>query len=162
MVVRRQAFEAVGGFRDGFGKVDDQNRPEDTDLCLRMSTTDGGVWMYVPNAVIRHEVPADRSTFRFFLNRCYAEGRGKVQMAGHLNGARELGTEREYVRRTVPRAVTRGLLDAGRGRGVAHALRAGAVVAAIVAAGFGVVVESLSTARARTVPPAAVATTRPY
>jgi GT2 family glycosyltransferase len=157
MVVRRDAFEAVGGFRNGFAKVGDQNRPEDTDLCLRTSTADGGLWMYVPNAVIRHEVPADRSTFRFFLSRCYAEGRGKVQPAGRLNGTRNLGTERDYVRRTLPRAVSRGLLDAGRGRGAAHALRAGAMVAAIFAAGLGVVVESLSAARDRTERPAAVA-----
>jgi GT2 family glycosyltransferase len=154
MVVRRKAFAAVGGFRNGFGKVGDQNRPEDTDLCLRMSARDGGVWMYVPTAVISHEVPASRSTFRFFLSRCYAEGRGKIQMAGHLNGGEDLGTERDYLRRTLPRAVTRGLLDAGRGRGLAHALRAGAVVAAVFAAGFGAVVESVSGARTR---PAAVA-----
>jgi GT2 family glycosyltransferase len=140
MVVRRSAFAAVGGFRNGFGKVGDQNRPEDTDLCLRMT----GVWMYVPAAVIRHEVPTDRSTFKFFLGRCYAEGRGKVQLARHLRGSRDLGTERDYLRRTLPRAVSRGLLDAGRGRGVAHALKAGAVMAAVGAAGFGAVVESVA------------------
>jgi glucosyl-dolichyl phosphate glucuronosyltransferase len=140
MVVRRAAFAAVGGFRNGFGKVGDQNRPEDTDLCLRMT----GVWMYVPAAVIRHEVPTDRSTFTFFLGRCYAEGRGKVQLARHLRGARDLGAERDYLRRTLPRAVRRGLLDAGRGRGVAHALKAGAVMAAVGAAGFGAVVESVA------------------
>ena len=140
MVVRRPAFAAVGGFRNGFARVGDQNRPEDTDLGLRMT----GTWMYVPDAVIRHEVPADRSTFRFFLSRCYAEGRGKVQMARHLHDTRNLRTERDYLRRTLPRAVTRGPLDAGRGRGVAHALRAGAVVAALGAAGFGAVVESVA------------------
>jgi GT2 family glycosyltransferase len=148
MVVRRSAFTRVGGFRNGFGKLGDQNRPEDTDLCLRMSAA-GGVWMYVPAAVIRHEVPADRSTFRFFLNRCYAEGRGKIQMAAHLNGAKDLDAERDYLRRTLPRAVTRGLLDAGRGRGAGNALRAGAVVAAVCAAGVGVVVESLAASRPR-------------
>ena len=35
MVIRRQAFDAIGGFREDFGKVGDRSRPEDTDLCLR-------------------------------------------------------------------------------------------------------------------------------
>ncbi|MET0426016.1 MAG: glycosyltransferase family 2 protein [Actinoplanes sp.] len=156
MVVRREAFAAVGGFRNGFGKLGDQNRPEDTDLCLRMSAVDGGIWMYVPGAVIRHEVPADRSTFKFFLNRCYHEGRGKVQMADLGDG--DLGTEKDYLRKTLPRAVGKGLVQTGKGKGVAHAMRSGAMVAAVFAAGFGVVAESLTGMRSR---PAAVASATP-
>ena len=148
MIVRREAFVAVGGFRAGFGKLGDQNRPEDTELCLRMSG-EGGQWMYVPEALIRHEVPIDRTTFLFFLRRCYAEGRGKVQMAGLLDGSHDLGAEREYLRRTLPRALTRHLADAGRGRSVAHALKAGSVLAGVGAAGFGGVVESLAGLQAR-------------
>nr|BFE71392.1 hypothetical protein GCM10020092_046930 [Actinoplanes digitatis] len=41
MVVRRETFLAVGGFRTGFGKLGNQNRPEDTELCLRMSALAG-------------------------------------------------------------------------------------------------------------------------
>src|SRR3954447_9366274 len=115
MIVRREVFTAVGGFRVGFGKLGDQNRPEDTELCLRMSALAGGHWMYVPDAVIRHEVPASRSTFGFFLRRCYAEGRGKVAMAGLLDGAESLGSERDYLR-SLPRAVIRNLVAATRGR----------------------------------------------
>jgi len=148
MLVRRDAFMAVGGFRTGFGKLGDQNRPEDTELCLRMSV-DGGRWMYVPDAVIRHEVPVDRTTFKFFLRRCYAEGRGKVQMAGLLDRSQDLAAERDYLRRTLPRAVTRSLADAGRGRGVSHALRAGTVLAGVGAAGFGGAVESLAALQTR-------------
>jgi hypothetical protein len=150
MLVRRESFMAVGGFRTGFGKLGDQNRPEDTELCLRMSAT-GGRCMYVPHAVIRHEVPVGRTTFRFFLRRCYAEGRGKVQMAGLLDDTQDLGTEHAYLRHTVPRAVTRGLADAGRGRGVSHALRAGSVLAGVGAAGFGGAVESFTRRRPATV-----------
>ena len=148
MVVRRQPFRAVGGFRPGFGKLGDQNRPEDTDLCLRMSL-DGGSWLYVPKAEIRHQVPADRTTFTFFLRRCYAEGRGKVQMAALLDTTQDLGTERDYLRRTLPRAVTRSLADAGRGKGVSHALRAGTVLAGVGAAGVGGAVESLAVLQTR-------------
>jgi GT2 family glycosyltransferase len=148
MVVRRDVFVAVGGFRTGFGKVGGQNRPEDTELCLRMSRAGGGLWMYVPDAVISHEVPADRSTFGFFLRRCYAEGRGKIQMAGLHRGSDDLIAERDYLRRTIPRAVVRNLADAGRGRGVSHALRASTVLAGIAAAGVGGAVESVVALRA--------------
>jgi glucosyl-dolichyl phosphate glucuronosyltransferase len=153
MIVRRDVFLAVGGFRVGFGKLGDQNRPEDTELCLRMSALDGGHWMYVPDAVIRHEVPAARSTFGFFLQRCYAEGRGKVQMAALDSGsdtlrADSLGTERAYLW-SLPRAVVRNLGAALTGRGVGHAFQAGGVVAGVAAAAYGGAVETVHTRRAQ-------------
>jgi GT2 family glycosyltransferase len=159
MVVRRDVFMAVGGFRTGFGKLGGQNRPEDTELCLRMSRAGGGRWMYVPGAVIRHEVPASRSTFGFFIRRCYAEGRGKVQMAGLHKGSDGLVAERDYLRRTIPRAVARNLADAARGRGVSHALRAGSVIAGIAAAGYGGAVETFAALRTER-PTAAIGGTR--
>jgi GT2 family glycosyltransferase len=147
MVVRRETFVSVGGFRAGFGKLGGQNRPEDTELCIRMSAVGGGHWMYVPRAVIRHEVPVSRSTFSFFLRRCYAEGRGKVQMAGLNKATDSLGAERDYLR-SLPKAVVRNIAAASRGRGVAHALKAGSVLAGVAAAGFGGAVETISTRRA--------------
>ena len=146
MVVRRETFAAVGGFRVGFGKLGDRNRPEDTELCLRMSALDGGRWMYVPTATIRHEVTAPHSTFGFFLRRCYAEGRGKVQMAGLHAGAQTLGAERAYLW-SLPGAVARNLGAALRGRGTDHALRAGGVLAGVAAAGVGGVVETVAMRR---------------
>jgi GT2 family glycosyltransferase len=160
MIVRRDVFMAVGGFRTGFGKLGSQNRPEDTELCLRMSRAGGGQWMYVPDAIIRHEVPADRSTFSFFIRRCYAEGRGKVQMSGLHTGQDNLVAERDYLRRTLPRAVARNLADAARGRGVSHALRAGTVLAGIAAAGYGGAVESVVALRTDRRPAAVIGATR--
>ncbi|WP_328467619.1 glycosyltransferase [Actinoplanes sp. NBC_00393] len=144
MIVRRDAFLAVGGFRTGFGKLGDQNRPEDTELCLRMAAANDGYWVYVPHAVIDHEVPADRSTFGFLMRRCYAEGRGKVQMATFMPKDQKLGAETDYLRRTLPRAVGRNLVEAGSGRGMFHALRAATVVAAVFAAAWGGGVETLA------------------
>jgi len=151
MVVRRDTFLAVGGFRTGFGKLGGQNRPEDTELCLRMSALAGGTWMYVPDAVIRHAVPASASTFAFFLRRCYAEGRGKVQMAGLLEGSKSLSSERDYLR-SLPRAVARNIADAARGRGLAYVLRAGGVLAGVAAAGVGGAAETLAGRRAERQP----------
>jgi GT2 family glycosyltransferase len=146
MIVRREAFMAVGGFRTGFGKLGERNRPEDTELCLRMSAANGGHWMYVPDAMIRHAVPADRSTFGFFLRRCYAEGRGKVQMAGLHTGSEALSSERDYLR-SLPRAVVRNIAAASRGQGVTHAMQAGGVLAGVAAAGWGGAVETIATRR---------------
>lgn len=142
MMVRRDVFDAVGGFRLDFGKVGARSRPEDTDLCLRMSRRAGGHWMYVPQARVEHMVPAERSTLRYVLTRCYHEGRGKVAMS-RLSGRDSLGSERTYLRRTVPLAVAQGLLAAARGTDPRGAAKAGAVVAAMVAAGAGGLVELL-------------------
>ncbi|WP_250002900.1 glycosyltransferase family 2 protein [Actinoplanes sp. M2I2] len=144
MMVRRDAFERVGGFRAGFGKLGDRNRPEDTELCLRISAQLGGHWMYVPDSVIEHDVPLGRSTFGFFLRRCYAEGRGKVQMAGLLPRGQKLGAEQDYLRRTLPRAVVHNLKAATRRHGGHHALRAATVIAGVAAAGFGGGVETIA------------------
>ncbi len=131
MAVRREVFEKVGGFRDGFGKVGQTSRPEDTDLCIRISATEPNTrWMYVPAAVVDHEVPRERSTFAFFMKRCYWEGAGKVELSAHLGEDRDLGAERSYLLRTLPLAVLR---DLGRGK-FARAL---AIIAGTAAAAAG-------------------------
>lgn len=152
MAVRRDIFAEVRGFREGFGKIGSRNRPEDTDLCLRMSAS-GGRWMYVPEAVVDHHVPAERATFRYLLRRCYAEGRGKVQMARLLRGSDSLGAERSYLTRTLPQALLRDLYgavrprDAGQPARRIHAARAATVIAAVTAAAAGGAVETLGTRR---------------
>jgi hypothetical protein len=152
MAVRREAFDAVGGFRVGFGKLGDRARPEDTDLCLRMSKATGGHWVFVPDARISHPVPTSRTTLRFLLARCFNEGKGKIEL-GRLNDGRDsLGSERDYLRRTLPRAVTGGLADAARGRGLAHAARAAVVVAGAASAAAGGASELLRPRRPVTLP----------
>ncbi len=91
MAVRSDVFAKVGGFRLDFGKVGVVSRPEDTDLCIRMgrATPDGSL-MYVPSAVVDHHVGAERSRFRFFLRRCYLEGRGKIELAWNNDGGSDL------------------------------------------------------------------------
>jgi glucosyl-dolichyl phosphate glucuronosyltransferase len=154
MAVRRDAFDAVGGFRDGFGKQGRRARPEDTELCLRVAAMTGGHWMYVPAAQIEHPVPVDRARFRAFLSRCYQEGRGKVEMARLVGDTGEsLRNERTYLRRTLPVAVGRGLAATARGRGARHAAAAGATVLGVLAAGVGGGVEALHGTRPRAAAP---------
>jgi hypothetical protein len=116
MAIRRQAFDAVGGFRDDFGKIGSWSRPEDTDLCLRTAEFDGeGTWIYEPNAIVGHQVPAERTTLAYFLRRCYYEGQGKATLAS-LNGISEsTSTERKYARYVLPHGIARGLGETARG-----------------------------------------------
>jgi GT2 family glycosyltransferase len=159
MAVRRASFDVVGGFRVGFGKVGDRSRPEDTELCLRMSAATGGRWMYVPGAQVDHPVPIPRTTKRYFVTRCYHEGRGKVEMARLNPGQENLGSERDYLRRTLPRAVRRGVTDTLRGRGLANTAKAAAVITGVAAAAVGGIVETAKVRRKPT--PATPVTQQP-
>jgi glycosyltransferase involved in cell wall biosynthesis len=133
MVIRRQTFDMVGGFRDEIGKVGTRSRPEDTDLCLRATARCGGIWIYEPAGAAGHRVPSERATLRYFAYRCFHEGWGKAALAA-LNGmANSISAERRYTRHVLPVAVFRGLKEAIRGD-ISGALRCFAIVV-----GFGVV-----------------------
>jgi GT2 family glycosyltransferase len=131
MAIRREAFARVQGFRQDFGKVGRVSRPEDTDLCIRVSDAlPSTCWVYVPSAIVDHVVPEDRGTLAFFLRRCYWEGAGKVELSAHLNGYQDLGDERAYLGRTLPLALVR---EVRQGRFP----RAAALIAGVCAAGVG-------------------------
>jgi hypothetical protein len=141
MALRREAFDAAGGFRLGFGKRGERPRPEDTELCLRMSRATGGDWVYVPDAVVDHCVPRERATVRYLVTRCYHEGRGKVELARLAGGAPGFDVERRYVSRTLPQAFLRDLGSALRGRGTSYAWCAGIVLVGTASAVVGALVE---------------------
>jgi GT2 family glycosyltransferase len=144
MAIRRTAFHTVGGFSDGFGKVGRMSRPEDTDLCIRVSAAfPGQTWLYVPDALVHHEVPRSRATWRFFLRRSFWEGRGKVEMGRKLADDRDFAAERAYLRRTLPLAVARHLRTGVRHPGGADLARAGSIVAGAAAAATGGMVSLL-------------------
>lgn len=132
MAVRTNEFRAVGGFRTDFGKRGAIPQPEDTDLCIRMAAASGGHWMYVPGAVIHHDVPADRASLGFFVRRCYAEGAGKAAMQRVLADGSAVSTEHDYVRTVFVEALRR---STGRRP---SARRQGAVMlAGLASAGVG-------------------------
>ena len=141
MAVRADVFHAVGGFRLGFGKVGNYSRPEDTDLCIRMAANvPGARWVYEPDAIVEHHVPMSRASFSFFLRRSYLEGRGKLEMARLLGGQEKLQNERDYLRRTLPSGILAGLWAATRHGEISGLLKAGAMVAGILAAAVGATV----------------------
>lgn len=144
MAVRTSVFQAVGGFSERIGKVGDNSRPEDTDFCLRTKAAFPGCrWILVPAARVHHDVPAERRTVRFFLRRCFAEGRGKMQLAHLHRGPGHLREESEYVMRTVPLGALRSARCAIRSRDPWAAARAGVMAGGVGAAAAGALVEGL-------------------
>jgi GT2 family glycosyltransferase len=124
MSFRREVFDAVGGFTDGLGRIG--SRPlgcEETELGIRLRQWRQGVHlMYEPAAIVRHRVTADRTAWRYFASRCYAEGLSKATVSRLVGSRDALETERHYVRSVLPRAVARALnpLRHSRSKGVAY------------------------------------------
>jgi len=113
MLVRREVFETIGGFRFGIGRVG--TLPvgcEETELCIRARQH----WphrhfLYVPQASVAHRVPPKRAAWQYFLARCYAEGRSKAMVSQFVGFQDALSSERSYVARTLPQGVMRGLVS---------------------------------------------------
>ena len=116
MVIRRKVFDSIGGFREGFGKVGSRSSPEDTDLCLRASSAHpGGTWIYDPEGLCGHRVPAERAKLSFFISRCYNEGLGKAALSTLTDAPEATATEREYTKRVLPHGIYLGFREVGGG-----------------------------------------------
>ena len=97
--------------------------------------------MYRPASRVRHTVRPDRTTLRYFVQRCRIEGEAKALLV-HITGSEQaLRTERDYVRSVLPRAVGRELRGAVRG----HPRRLGR--AAAIIAGLAVSVAAYVSTR---------------
>jgi hypothetical protein len=143
MALRRTDFEAVGGFREGFGKTGNRSRPEDTDLCLRVAeAAPGRSWMYVPTAGAGHRVPPLRTRARFFFSRCWHEGRGKAELA-NATGPAALTSERSYTRVVLMRGMRDGLRAAVRTGDLTGLARSAAIFGGLSAAAAGLAVGRL-------------------
>jgi Glycosyl transferase family 2 len=145
MALRRAAFDAAGGFLEDFGKVGVVCRPEDTELCLRVTS---GNWLYVPASAVGHWVPAERATFGYFLRRCFDEGQGKAAIVVLDGASKGTSAERSYTARVLPTAVGRGLRETVAGDW-AGALRSAAIIGGFCMAAVGFAVGCVSAAAAR-------------
>jgi GT2 family glycosyltransferase len=139
--IRRSVFLSVGGFRSGFGKLAQVSRPEDTDLCLRVKQAyPGGVWLYDPDAEVSHLVPPGRRTRKFFVRRCWQEGRGKAALFRFV-GSDGIESERDYTTKVLPRALRREMRSALLQRNIAALNRCAAIIIGFAATGAGWLVE---------------------
>ena len=86
-----ERLRAVGGFDEMLGPR--RGSPmvnDDLDLCRRFAAS-GGRIVYIPDAVVVHDVPGARLTRRYLLRRAYAQGRSDWLLERGRNAHRPLG-----------------------------------------------------------------------
>ncbi len=128
-------FEAIGGFRSEIGR-DSRARPmggEETELCIRARQHwPEKIFLYEPNAIIHHRIPAVRATWRYFRARCYAEGLSKAVVAQYVGTKDGLASERSYIVSNLVHGVTHGMKDTFVRHDIAGIARAGAIVVGLI------------------------------
>lgn len=132
MSMRRNCLDAVGGFASALGRVgDNASGCEETEVFIRMQTRfpDRSI-LFVPAARVHHSISANRMRWRYFANRCRAEGRAKAMMTQTVGLQNSLSTEASYVRKVLPAGVLRGITDATKGD-MAGLARSGVIVAGL-------------------------------
>ncbi len=142
MSYRRELFASVGGFSLGYGC-------DETEFCIRAQRQwPDRVLLYEPRARVQHRVPASRATWRYFLRRCFFEGRSKA-VVSWLQGRRDgLASERAHTLRTLPSGVLGGLADGIIRRDPDGLGRAVAIVGGLAVTASGYVSGSLAVAEA--------------
>ena len=145
MSVRRDVFDAIQGFRNGFGKVGGNSSPEDTDFCIRaLQHRPQAIWLYKPEAKVRHTVPPGRANWKYYLWRCYNEGLGKARLSSLVGAKHGMSVERAHLSKTLPAGVARGLSDAVFRRDLSGIGRAVAIILGVAAAIMGYLVGMIS------------------
>jgi len=140
MSVRRDLFREIGGFRTEFTRVG--RRPfgcEETELCIRSRQRfPRGIFLYEPQAKVRHRVPTERTCWSYFRAHCYDEGLAKALLSRFVGAEDGLASERTYIARTLPCAIMCGLAASAFHRDLAGLSRASAIVigAAIATVGY--------------------------
>lgn len=83
MSFRRIVFEKAGYFSTKIGAIGKKRLAgDDSELCMRVRSTFGaGRIIYVPDALVKHRVPAGRATLEYAFRRSYVEGASKAVIA---------------------------------------------------------------------------------
>jgi GT2 family glycosyltransferase len=146
MSFRKEVFDAVGGFRNGIGRVD--TRPlgcEETELCIRTSQLwPERIMLYEPNARVHHRVPQNRAQWSYFFARCYSEGLAKASVSKFVGAKDGLASEWKYSLQTLPQGVIRGIAESVRTLNPSGLARAGAIVAGLTVTAAGYVIGRVS------------------
>ncbi|RZS91598.1 glycosyl transferase family 2 [Motilibacter rhizosphaerae] len=131
MSLRRSVLDAVGGFAGSVGRVGASTAGgEETELYIRARAAfPHGEVLLEPAAQVLHRVTPQRATWRYFVRRCYGEGRSKVEVGRLSSHDAALASERAYVTRTLPAALLRGLVSRDPRRGAAVVIGLGVTVA---------------------------------
>src|SRR5215475_8118098 len=111
------------GFDSTIGRVGVRPRGcEETEMAIRITAArPGSVVFYVPAAAVDHCVPAERLTVRYFLRRCWHEGRSKAYVVRLAGAAAGLSAERRQAASVIPATLLRDLRAGISGDGFAFA-----------------------------------------
>lgn len=128
MSYRRDVLSKVGQFNLDLGRIGFLPVGcEETELGIRIGEMfPSSVLLHVPESRVLHSVTPVRTTFSYFIQRCYFEGFSKSRMAKLTGTSTGLSAERTYSTKVLPQGVLYGLRDAFHGdwSGI---LRAGAI-----------------------------------
>jgi GT2 family glycosyltransferase len=114
MAFRRDVFAQGLRFESAVGRTaTNVEGCEETELCIRLRSSFAGAdIVFEPGAVVGHRVPPQRCSWRYYLRRCYAEGRSKARVSALVGSQDALSSEWTYTREVLPRGFRRGLRDA--------------------------------------------------
>lgn len=139
MVVRRDVFDAIGGFRSDIGRIG--TKPlgcEETEFCIRASQHwPRRKWIYEPTAVMRHVIPEPRTRWSYFRSRCFFEGVSKARVTRFVGSQKGLAAERTYTLRTLPAGVARNLASSVAQRDSGGLGRAAAIIGGLACTSAG-------------------------
>jgi glycosyltransferase involved in cell wall biosynthesis len=138
MSFRRLAFSAAGCFTEHMGRVGKGVLGcEETEFSIRLTQCRPDViLLFEPASMVEHYVPRQRASMRYFVRRCWAEGLSKAEVTRRVGRTSALASEREYVRRVLPRAIWTGIRGAMAGDAWSLA-RAGVIVTGLAATALG-------------------------
>jgi glucosyl-dolichyl phosphate glucuronosyltransferase len=107
MAMRRDDLREVGGFQ--------ARRLEDLDISLRLAHRwPNRALIYDPLAMVDHDIPPERLTWRYFWRRCFSENRAKAAVLFEAEHA-TLSAERRHVVGAMPRVLWANLRALVRG-----------------------------------------------
>jgi glucosyl-dolichyl phosphate glucuronosyltransferase len=145
MALRREVFDAVGGFRTEIGRIGTWPiSGEEDELCIRARQFwPQSVFPYRPQANVIQRVPDKRASWRYFCSRCYAEGLSKALVTQYVGVKDGLAAERTYTFRTLPKGIVRGFADALLHQDLTGLARAGTIVTGLAITTAGYIVGSV-------------------
>jgi hypothetical protein len=140
MSFRTQLALDAGGFSGDIGRVGTVPRGcEETELAIRVTAQDHLTVMYVPAAGVDHHVGPERTRFRYFVRRCWHEGRSKAVVVGLVGASSGLSRERRQAAVVIPAAIRRDLASLLRGQAAGGKRIAASVIGlGVSAAGYAV------------------------
>ena len=140
MSTRRAALEVIGGFQS--------DNHDDMDMCHRLAISfPNSRIMLEPEAVVRHNVVAERVTWSYFWRRCFVVNRGKAKALHDMGAAGSTDADREFVLGAIRRSVRTAMRDARHGS-ASGAMQLGALIIGVGMAAVGFFVGQVELRRA--------------